>query len=337
MRRAGLLGLLIVSTAFSYAADNPARNRIEAHVRFLANDLLEGRGSPSRGLDVAAQYLAASLRASGWEPATDDGYLLPYTLRSFDPKTAKYQVTLAGQRLNPGEFVLQPYNIDPARTPIRMPVIFAGWGIDDSERKIDDFRAMDLRGKAALVLRGAPWASDPTTLFGADKLIGKNVAITSRNGMLTIYATDELAKSDGSVESRMASVMAGVEFAFLRDFPDRTTSGIGPVLSISSDAFDRTLRTATGKSYAEWQRALAGKPKLPMMKNSPEVEIRIDAPVKSDRVFNVAAVLPGIDPELRDEWVVLTAHYDHLGAVPVPAGQDGIHNGADDNASGTAA
>src|SRR5687768_10744675 len=157
MRRAGLLGLLVVFSASSFAAENPARNRIEAHVRFLADDLLEGRASPSRGLDVAAQYLAASLRASGWRPANGDSYLQPFTLRSFDPKTAKYEITLAGQRLDPGEFLLQPYNIDPAKTPIRLPITFAGWGIDDSEKKVDDFRTLDLRGKAALVLRGAPW------------------------------------------------------------------------------------------------------------------------------------------------------------------------------------
>ena len=113
--------------------------------------------------------------------------------------------------------------------------------------------------------------------------------------------------------------------------------GAIPAIVLSASAFDRTLAGPTGATYAEWQRRLtAGAPGVTHAVAAP-ISIRIDIPAHSGRASNVVAMLPGSDPILRDEWVVLTAHYDHLGTKPVPAGQDGIFNGADDNASGTAA
>src|SRR5262245_56788500 len=96
-------------------ADDGARRRVEADIRFLADDLLEGRGTPGRGLDVAARYLASELRAAGWRPGNGDRYLLPYELKSYWPSRARVRVTLAGVLLEPGSFELAPFGIDPTR------------------------------------------------------------------------------------------------------------------------------------------------------------------------------------------------------------------------------
>jgi Zn-dependent M28 family amino/carboxypeptidase len=127
-----------------------------------------------------------------------------------------------------------------------------------------------------------------------------------------------------------------VPAAVLADFGGESSMGIGSTLAITPAAFDRTLGPLLGHDYAELQR-LAAKGKLKAKVLPAQVEVQVVTEVKTAEARNVVGMLRGSDPVLRDEWVVMTAHYDHLGRKDVPAGEDGIWNGADDNASGTAA
>ena len=132
-----LAGALVVSLAASStpqtiagsAADPAAQRRLEADVRFLADDLLEGRATPSRGLDVAALYLASQLRAAGWEPGNDGSYFQSHTVATFAPRGARYRIRLNGQELAPSDYVLVPVSFDPRRTPLRLDLVFAGHGV----------------------------------------------------------------------------------------------------------------------------------------------------------------------------------------------------------------
>lgn len=325
--------------ALGATAGEGSRQRVEADIRFLADDLLEGRGTPSRGLDVAALYLASQLRAAGWQPGAAGSYYQTYTVAEFSPQQARYEVSINGQKLARDEFILLPFGIDPGRTPLEMELVFAGFGIVAPEKGIDDLSGIEVRGRGVVAVHGAPWELDPATPFGYDRAIGKSIAAVGRGSPLLVYVSEELALPGGQPAGAEAAFfweMAKVPLAYIPGFEGRPTMGLGPVLAIGPAVFDRLLAEAAGGSYREWKERLPGARGAGRL-FSAKLRLHVDVEPTLGRAHNVVAVWPGEDPALQDEWVVLTAHYDHLGSHPAPEGQDGIWNGADDNASGTAA
>ncbi len=303
---------------------------------FLAHDLLEGRGTPSRGLDIAAEYLAASLHAAGWKPANESSYFQTFEVRYFEPGSSRYRISIAGAPLQNGEFSFIPLGLDPATTPMRLEAVFAGHGVYAPERGADDYGNADVTGKAVVALFGAPWDPDPLAPHSYDRVIGKSVQATVRGARCLVYVSEELSRPPAQQTSSEAAFIresVKVPYAYLPGAGP--TMELGPMLAIAPDVFDRTLREATSRSYSEWQQELkrGGFRARPI---PAAVEITVATRPAVGRASNVAAILPGTDPALKDEWVVLTAHYDHLGSKDVPEGDDGIWNGADDNASGTA-
>jgi hypothetical protein len=190
-----------------------------------------------------------------------------------------------------------------------LPLVEVGYGIVAEERNVDDLSAHDLRGKAAVARKGAPWPLDPKAVFGPDRAVGKGMAATVRGAELLVYLTEEL-DNGSDAEAALLHEMKVVPVGFLRPALPHV-SALGPSLALKPTACPDGAR---------------GK-----------IEISIQAPIREGQASNVLGKVEGTDPALRSEWVVLSAHYDHLGAHPAPPGQDGIFNGADDNASGTAA
>lgn len=327
-KRIGVVGSTVDSKA-----------RVEAAIRFLADDLLEGRGTPGRGLDIAALYLANELRASGWQPANGDSYFQTYTVKHFNPYQTQYEISINGIPLDPSEFVFAPFGMDPSRTPMTYDLVFAGYGIFAPEKKMDDFSDVDISGKAVVSLFGAPWETDPNAAHAYDKGFGKMVHATVRNGAIVVYVSEEFDSpwdSPPSVEVVIMRDYSRIPQLYIPEFEGKPICGMCPVLAVTPRAFDRVLAEVTGGTYVEWQE------NLPRQEHKARdidgsLKISIKTQPQESKANNVVAVLPGKDPALRGEWVVLTAHYDHLGAQEVLPGQDGIWNGADDNASGTAA
>lgn len=312
------------------------RARVESTIRFLADDLLEGRGTPGRGLDIAAVYLAGEFQAAGLEPANAGSYFQPFAVRDYAPSEVRYEITLAGERLAPEEFVLVPFALAPG-PPLRCELVFAGFGVVAPERKMDDLAGLDLRDRAVVAILGAPWPLVREAAFGYDRAIGKSIETTIRNGRLLVYVTDEIAASHiNSSEAALFDEQKHVPMAVLDSLVAKTSMGLGPILAITPAAFDRTLGPIVGHPYdGLWRRvAMHEEQSRPI---PAQVEVQITGEAHTSEARNVVAMLRGSDPVLRDEWVVLTAHYDHLGRKEVPVGEDGIWNGADDNASGTAA
>lgn len=329
------LALLLILSVAAAPGQSTARQRLEAAIRFLADDLLEGRGTPSRGLDLAALYLANELREAGWLPANGESYFQPYKLRDFSPKKSAYTVSVNGIELKPEEFYFLPFGMDPARTPVEYELMFAGFGVVAPERGVDDLKDADLEGKGIVALAGAPWEVDVSTPMGYDRALGKSIQATVRKGALLLYATHEFEAREGSGEMAFFREMVQVDYAYLPAFEGKTTMGLGPILAVSPAVFDRALSRATGATYSQWQERLRKDPHSARKLNA-SVRIHIDAKPRESEARNVVAMLAGSDAKLRDEWIVLTAHYDHLGSKETPPGQDGVWNGADDNASGTA-
>jgi len=283
--------------------------RLRGDVTFLAADELEGRGTPSRGLDLAALYLETQLEAAGVAPALPGSYRQTYTVGSYAPAEARVAVRINGKPVDPKDYVFLGFGRDPAKGPLVFPLVEVGNGIVAEERNVDDLSAHDLRGKAVVARKGAPWPLDPTAFFGPDRAIGKVMAATVRGAELVVYLSEELDTASDA-EAGFLHQMKSVPVGFVRPaLPN--ASALGPALVLKPKAY-------------------TGRP-------GGNIEISVQAPIREGRASNVLGKIEGTDPALRDEWVVLSAHYDHLGAHPAPAGQDGIWNGADDNASGTAA
>jgi hypothetical protein len=321
------------------SADDITQRRAEATIRFLADDLLEGRGTPSRGLDIAALYLAAELRSAGWQPAAGGSYFQTYTLKSFTPESTKTSISINGVPLDPKEFTFLPFSMNPELTPVKYDLVFAGYGIFAPEKNVDDFAGADVKGKAVVSLFGAPWPLDPAVVHAYDRGVGKGVHVTVRGGKLLVYVSEEFEAPDEAPPSAEVGVVRGyskLPLAYLPEFQGKLTSGICPSLAIIPSAFDKTLAKVTGGTYADWKKRLPTKT-FKAQTLSASVEVRIETKPQEGKACNVVAMLPGTDSSLKDEWVVLSAHYDHLGFYNTPPGQDGIYNGADDNASGTAA
>jgi hypothetical protein len=340
-----LVGALAVSLAASSTAetiagstpDLGAQRRLEADVRFLADDLLEGRATPSRGLDVAALYLANQMRAAGWEPAYGDSYFQTHTVARFAPEEAHYRVRLNGQELEPSDYVLFPQSFDPRRTPLRLDLVFAGHGVFLPEKDVDDYAGLDVAGKAVVALLGAPWPLDPAVIHAPDRAVGKDVSATVRGARLLVYVSEDFAaENPTSAEVAVLRHYAKAPVAFLPEADGRPSWAAGPSLVLTPSAFDRTLAGVAGGRYVDLRQRLAAGARLgrPLPAT---VEIVAEARLEERPAANVVAALRGSDPARRDEWIVLSAHYDHVGRVEVPEGEDGIFNGADDNASGTAA
>ncbi len=294
----------------------------------------KGAGRPGAASRSRRSFLAEELRAAGLKPANGDSYFQPYRVREFQPKDSRFDVTLAGKPLAPEEFILIPFGFDP-EVPILADLVFAGYGVVAPERKVNDLAGVDVRDRAVVALLGAPWPLDPQAAFGYDRAVGKSIETFIRNGKLLIYVTSELAPPDttsaeiGLMEEgkNMAAVLAnfGGNSSMDSDRHSQLRLRLSIARLLRSSATRMPISSAWGQREA--QGGAIARPG----------EVKAVAEVRTSEARNVVGLLRGEDPQLRDEWVVLTAHYDHLRQKDVPTDQDGIWNGADDNASGTAA
>ena len=246
-----LLGFVIFT-----AADDVSQNRVEATIRFLADDLLEGRGTPSIGLDISALYLANELREAGWEPANKGSYLQTYPVMTFSPQKTQYTISINGMQLKEDEYIFAPFAIDPALAPLEYDLVFAGHGIFAPEKDVNDFEGIDLEGKAVVSLRGAPWDLAPGVMFGYDRVVGKLVHVTVRDGAFLIYVSHEFGPPS-SAEVTFLRSYSHFNQAYIPEFEGKPTSGICPVLVITPEAFDRILGKVTKGTYQEWQNRLS--------------------------------------------------------------------------------
>jgi hypothetical protein len=329
LARAALCALLLIATAVS--GQDLTRNRLEADIRFLSDDLLQGRGTPGPGLEIAARYLAGELQKCGWAPGNAGSFMQPYTVMSYEPSEASYSLRIDGVELPKEDFVVIPITLDPSR-PIEGKTVLAGHGIDYPEKGVRDYAGVNPSGRIVVAFSGAPWPVDPTTPFGPDQVIGKLISATSRGAQLLVLVTPDIRNSR---DAMMARAVASGAVAYLPDTAGRPTSGLGSGVVISSAAFDRYFAKPSGRTFASWQKVIGKKSAKTVMNTT--IRVELTAKPQPAAASNVVAILEGSDPKLKDEWVVLTAHYDHLGLIPDGKGGNIVMNGADDNASGTAA
>lgn len=312
---------------------------IEADTRFLADDLLEGREAGMRGDRLTQAYLASRFRAIGLQPAGDDGtYLQHIRLRSTQLEPGSASITLfgpAGRRFDNGDDVLIFGHPTEAEQRVDARLVFAGYGIVSPQHGIDDYRTLDVRGRVVVLLGGPPAflpAADAAHLASA----GEQRAQAARRGAIGVVHLWTPALEQRYPFERMRPLLNRRDMAWLgRDGrPQQSSSAtrvsaflygaaIHAALAGTAIGFETLLQEAKTRSPKGFPLAS----RLTLARRSRHDDTLVTA--------NVAGILPGSDPRLRSEVLVLTAHHDHVG-IGVPVNGDAIYNGALDNAVGTA-
>jgi Zn-dependent M28 family amino/carboxypeptidase len=308
---------------------------IRAHVKFLASDLLEGRGTGQRGGDIAAEYIATQFALYGLKPAGDNGSYfqdVPMVSVKTLPETSLQLVPNSGAPLDLKNFDDYVTNNESQTrvANIDAPIVFVGYGITAPEYNWNDYKDYDLRGKIALLFVNEPVSDDPKFFKGpALTYYGRwtyKFEETSRRGAiatLIIHRTDLASYGWEVVRNSW-----GTERSYLkRD----STAAVQAATWIQTDVAKKLVAKA-GLDLDQLFKQSQSRDFRPI-----ELPVRLHAHLVSElRPFisrNVLAILPGSDPKRSGEAVLYTAHYDHLGIVPEAKG-DNIYNGAVDNATG---
>jgi hypothetical protein len=324
------------------AAIEPAA--LSAHIRFLADDLLEGRGTGTPGHAIAARYFAAQLQAAGVQPAGEKGswfQSVPLLALKIDPSRCalRFETPAPGWTLSPKtEVIVQPAPSRPDAT-VSGELVFAGYGVDAPVYGYDDV-PKDLRGKIAVVLSKAP-LSERQDFFpvAASAVYGdgqrKARLLAERGAIAVITVTNPESLKSYPWEKAVSHSLAFEKMYWLEGDAPGSGSPI-PAAAITPDAFDRLLKTAGRSDTLASLRSQGQAGKLRPFPLGVRATLSTGATVRRLASENVVGVLPGSDPARAREHVVFSAHLDHLGRGPAVAG-DEIYNGAVDDAAGVAA
>lgn len=347
MRLRTLPFAFLLLAAPALAQESPSAAHLQADVTFLADDAQEGRGPGSEGIERAANYIANEFREAGLVPAPGaDGYFQTFTITGSPRMGEDQSLTLtASDHPSIGELRRDflPLSVGTAGKLESLPLVFAGYGITATDEQTglhyDDYAGLDVRDKAVLLLRRAPGSEVEGTPFAP--VDGKDSS----------YATFQHKLSNAYGHGARAVFLVN-DLAGLKDAKDElllfTSAGVEkltqiPVVMLRREFADAALKAAGSPSLADLEKSIIGndpKQPKPASRDLGTLVATGNVDIVQDTITtrNVVGVLPGKGPH-ADETIVIGGHYDHLGhggrGSLAPFSKD-IHNGADDNASGTA-
>jgi Peptidase family M28 len=332
------------SGALALAAKTIQPAEIRAHMRFLSDSLLAGRAPGTPGYDIAARYVATELEGMGLEPAASGSWFeqVPLEKAVTDEAASSLTLSLHGQErklVNAKDYILSAWFANPARpekataeSDVTAPVVFVGFGVTAPEQTYDDYAAVDVHGKMVAEIYGAPSAF-PSTIraFYSDSVVKSKIAVAhGAVGVLIIVLPEDWKRFpwDWVVPQIQMGEMhwinqGGVPHEF---FPELRGQ------AFLSETGAKTLFAGSPQPLDEaFEAARKSQPQgfaLP-------VSARIHTVAHESLIHsaNIIAELKGSDPRLRDQYVVYSAHVDHLGICPAIEG-DNVCHGAIDNASG---
>lgn len=299
------------------------------HIRYLASDELGGRRAGTEGAERAGRYIAGEFQRYGLRPAGDEGgWTQPFTFLA-GPRMGE------GNRLSVTHVVhTVPLNSGMDYLPLTFSsnaavtgyVIFAGYGIIAPALGYNDYDGVDATGKIVLILRHTPDGTADYGDFAAYRTLRYKIMTAREQGAVgVLFATGPQTQG----ESEM--------IPFRQDMTP-THSGL-PAMSVSQKTADRLFSdsgTTLQEAQATINRTRKGKP---FLLSGVQISMQTDVVIDRQQAVNVLGWIPGTDETLRDQVIVVGAHYDHLGESeerPPGAGRTALHPGADDNASGTA-
>ncbi|MGH9704442.1 MAG: M28 family metallopeptidase [Candidatus Acidiferrales bacterium] len=331
-----ILGLIAAIPAFPRAT---GENYFDGktwwgYVKVLADDNMEGRETGSAGLRRAQAYVVEQLKSAGLEPAGTEGFYQPVELisRQIIEKVSSVALIHDGnlEPLALGEETFFNTRVDLA-PEVEAKLVFVGYGLSIPEKKYDDLSGLDLKGKVAVVFTGSP-ADIPGALASHYQTASERWKAFRKAGAIGIITLPNPAAMD-IPWSRMSVNRAHPNME-LADAKFNETEGQKLAL-IFNPAKAEILFAGSGHTFAEI--AELGKDRKPLPRFPLAVSVKAKAKVETKEVIsaNVIAKLPGSDPQLKSEYVALSAHLDHLG-IGEPIHGDRLYNGAMDNASGSA-
>src|SRR5215469_7087193 len=305
-----------------------------AHVKFLADDSLEGRNTGSEGLKKAQAYAVEQLQKAGLEPAGINGFYQPIRFTQFQVDESKSSLALVAHgKSEPLSFTDDAYigsRSTRANVHVGTHLVFVGYGLKIPEKNLDELAGLDLIGKVVVFLAGSP-ADIPTALashYQTPAERWKSLHAAGALGAITIFnpASMDIPWSRISANHNQPTMdLADPEFFETQ----------GQQIGIAfNPASAEKLFAGSGHTFAEI--AALGKDRKPLPHFPLAVSLQANATINATPVesSNIVAKLPGSDPTLKDEYVVLSAHIDHVG-IGAPINGDKIYNGAMDNGSGS--
>jgi Zn-dependent M28 family amino/carboxypeptidase len=306
-----------------------------AHVKFLADDSLEGRDTGSEGLRKAQAYAVEQLQKAGLEPAGTKGFYQAIRFVQFQVEESASSLNLvAVGKSTPLSFADDAFistRATRASTTISAPLVFIGYGLKIPEKNLDELAGLDLKGKIVVYLAGSP-EDIPTALSSHYQTAGerwKSLRAAGAIGTITIAnpASMDIPWSRISVNRNHPSMdLFGAEFD--------ETPGLQVGVSFNPASAEK-LFEGSGHTFAEI--AALGKDRKPLPHFPLAVSLQAKAAIlrKPVESANLVGKLTGSDPVLKNEFVVLSAHLDHVG-IGAPINGDSIYNGAMDDGSGSA-
>ena len=327
--------LLLAFAATLLAQSDISGERIRPHVKFLSSDLLEGRGVGTRGEKLATEYIATEFALTGAKPAGDRGTYFQRvpmvgaaTQSSATLSAAGANKTISFKWLD--EFVGVSQLQQPA-DQFDAEAIFVGHGIVAPEFKWDDFKGVDVKDKVLILFTNEPPSEDPKffggralTYYGRWTYKYEEAARHGAKAVLIIHTTPTAGYGYDVVRSSWG-----------KEDPQLKLASGQPALAfagwLTKEAAEKLLGVA-GKNVDELLAA-ANKPDFHPISLGVRIRANIPTKIRQIESRNVAAMIPGSDPNLESQAVVFTAHWDHLG-IGTPVRGDSIYNGAVDNATG---
>lgn len=333
LRRASLFTSVAVTFLLAADSDQPGK-RWWAHVRYLADDRLEGRLTGTAGYRLAAEYVADHFKEYGLQPAGTEGYFQPVKFDVQHVIAGESKLVLkASESEKPvslGEDALLGSRL-PQPKEIEAPLVFVGYGLHIPEANYDDFAGLDLRGKIIVYLNGGP-----ANISGALKANARSgqefVSFIERRGALgTITIPNPKSMDIPWSRMKLAASQAGMRLAN----PELQDSR-GPLFAATwNPSHGDELLAGSGHKLAELLASVeAGKP-LPHFALRFTLKAQVSTRNEQVESPNIVGVLAGSDPQLKNQYVIYSAHLDHVGVGEAING-DKIYNGAMDNASGIA-
>ncbi len=313
---------------------------IHAHMEFLADDLLEGRGTGTRGYQLAANYVRAEFEQLGLAPAGDNGtYFQQVRLRQVTPNPANDSLVIerGGQRTQLAfekDYVM-PGDSAHEDASASGGMVFVGYGVTAPDQHYDDYAGIDAKGKIVVTIFNAPPAFPSSVrAFYSDGFVKqRNAAAHGAIGIIGIW-TGEQAKNTPWSAIIAFTHQPNMNWLDKNGTPNDYVPELRAKALVNGSSAEVFFAGAPHTLDQAMASITAAKPlSFPL---EGRLDMRESAKFTALQSPNIAAVLPGSDPTLKNEYVILSAHVDHVGIGDAVNG-DTIYNGAVDNASGTAA
>ena len=302
-----------------FKTNNEINSNVLNHIKFLSSDEMEGRYPGSEGSTKSADYIAENFNKAGLYPFNSDNFYQKFEFKSGISLSGKNSITINNNRFKVEEDYI-PVQFSESGN-FKGQIIFTGYGLKVDELNWNDYKDIDVEGKWVLMFRGSPEGYNPHSKFGDNISIRKKTLLAKDMGALGVLLINQ-EKSEPLIDLTF----------------DYNSKPIGiPVLNISYDI----LKVLSNEDFESIKKEIDKNEKQKSFLLESELEASIDIKIETVSISNVVGVLRKEQNKTNNNYIVIGAHFDHLGygsrgSGSLAPGKNIIHNGADDNASGTA-